>query len=550
MPIRPGTDGALALALGHVIVRDELYDAEFVKTWTVGFEEYRAYVKDKTPTWAEQITTVPAETIERIAKELATTKPAIVDAWSGPGQHSNGVQGGRAIAVLGALIGGYDRKGTMVIPDKRGGKYFAPEPDDTAAAARKQPRFDELSKYPLGHSSGVYTQLFENLAEGKGPYQPKAMVVVFQNPMMSVPGTATVAKGLQKLETLIVVDTMLSETAMMADYVLPGTTYLERYDLCSHWVTWPALGLRQPAVKPIFGQPAEYETIALLGRRLGLKTKQGVEFFKVGPLSKQPIDDVTRWYEDYLSNELKGGAPGITLEELKALPGAVWVDKGGTKYEKFAVPLADDKLKTAWYDGDPKAEGTLVYDRPKDQAGAARLGLVVGGKVVPGFATPSGKIELFAKSFVGKKDADGKPVDPLPVYTPRAWQPSPEFPLYLINWKEASHTHTRTQNNSFLLDIKPYGPLIMHPDTAEKLGLADGDDVWVESPFGKALGHLKVTKRIHPEVVGLQHGFGHTALGRQAKGRGMTDAGLRPSKSDPLSGMALHKETQVRVYKA
>jgi thiosulfate reductase/polysulfide reductase chain A len=550
VPIRPGTDGALALALGNVIVRDELYDAEFVKTWTVGFEEYRAYVKDKTPAWAEQITSVPAEQIERIAHDLATTRPAIVDAWSGPGQHSNGVQGGRAIAVLGALIGGYDRKGTMVIPDKRGGKYFAPDPDDQAAATRKQPRFDELSKYPLGHSSGVYTQLFENLAEGKGPYQPKAMVVVFQNPMMSVPGTATVVKGLQKLETLIVVDTMLSETAMMADYVLPGTTYLERYDLCSHWVTWPALGLRQPAVKPVFGQPAEYETIALLGRRLGLKTKQGVEFFKVGPLSKQPIDDVTKWYEEYLSNELKGGAPGITLEELKALPGAVWVDKGGTKYEKFAAPLADDKLKTAWYDGDPKAEGTLVYDKPKDQAGATRLGLVVGGKVVPGFATPSGKVELFAKSFVGKKDADGKPVDPLPVYTPRAWQPSPEFPLYLINWKEASHTHTRTQNNSFLLDIKPYGPLVMHPDTAEKLGLADGDDVWVESPFGKARGHLKVTRRVHPEVVGLQHGFGHTALGRQARGRGMTDAGLRPSKSDPLSGMALHKETQVRVYKA
>lgn len=59
-----------------------------------------------------------------------------------------------------------------------------------------------------------------------------------------------------------------------------------------------------------------------------------------------------------------------------------------------------------------------------------------------------------------------------------------------------------------------------------------------------------MTKRIHPEVVGVQHGFGHTALGRQARGRGMTDAGLRPSKSDPLSGMATHQETQVKVYRA
>ncbi|HSF04415.1 MAG TPA: molybdopterin-dependent oxidoreductase, partial [Methylomirabilota bacterium] len=275
LAIRPGTDGALALALGHVILRDGLYDQAFVEKWTTGFAEYAEYVKDKTPQWAETITSVPARSIERVARELATTKPALVDVWSGPGQHSNGVQGGRAIAVLNALIGSYDRPGTMMIPDKRGGKHGAVEPDETAAATLQQPRFDELKKYPLGHGSGVYTQSFTNLAEGKGPYQPRMAVIVFQNVMMSVPGSTNVAKALAKLETLVVVDTMMSETARLADYVLPGTTYLERYDLNSHWVTWPVLGLRQPVVKPIFGQPAEYETVAALGRRLGLKDKEG-----------------------------------------------------------------------------------------------------------------------------------------------------------------------------------------------------------------------------------------------------------------------------------
>lgn len=548
--LRPGTDGALALAMGHVIVRDELYDAQFVKTWTVGFEEYRAYVKDKTPQWAEQITGISAKTIERLAREVATTKPAVIDAWSGPGQHSNGVQSGRAIAALGALVGGIDRPGTMIIPDKRGGKYTPADPDDTAALTFKQPRFDELNRYPLGHSSGVYTQAFENLAEGKGPYQPKMGVIVFQNVMMSVPGQATVAKALAKLETLVVIDTMLSETAMMADYVLPGTTYLERYDLNSHWVTWPVLGLRQPVVKPLFGQLAEYETVAALGRRLGLKDKSGKDFFRVGPLSGEPIDDLTAWYEDSLSNELKKGAPGITLAELKALPGAVWVDKKtGTKYEKYAAPIAEDRLKTAWYDGDPTTEGVQVYDKRKDEGGV-RIGLVVGGKVVTGFGTPSGKVELVAKSLAGKKDANGKPVDPLPVYEPREWQPTPDYPLYLINWKEASHTLSRSQNNPWLLEIKPDGPLIMHPTTAGKLGLADGDAVWVESPYGKAKGRIKISKRMHPEVVGLQHGFGHHALGRNATGRGMNESVLRRTVADPLSGQALHKEACVKVYKA
>lgn len=549
VPIRPSTDGALALAMAHVIIRDGLYDKEFVSKWATGFEEYAAYVKDKTPEWAEKITTVKAKTIERLARELTTTKPALVDVWSGPGQHSNGVQGGRAIALLNALVGAYDRPGGMIIPDKRGNKHAAVTPDDTAAAPLKQPRFDEVKKYPLGHGSGVYTQFFSNLAEGKGPYQPKMGVIIFQNVMMSVPGNQNVAKALAKLETLVVVDTHLSETAMMADYVLPGTTYLERYDLNTHWVTWPVLGLRQPVVKPLFGQPAEYELVAALGRRLGLKDKDGKDFFRISAVSGQPIEDLTAWYEDYLSNELKNGAPKLTLAELKALPGATWVDRKGTRYEKFAEELKPEQLKGAFYDGDPKKEGTAIYDKPKDQKGK-RIGTVFGGKPVRGFMTPSGKVEFYAKWLSEKTDANGKPVSPLPVYQPREWQPSKDYPLYLINWKEANHTHTRTQNNAWLLDIKPANPLIINPATAVRYGVEDGDLIWVESPYGKVKARVKTTRRMHPEVIGLQHGFGHTALGRLAKGRGTSDSPLRPTKSDPLSGQALHKETCVRIVKA
>ncbi|MCP9443230.1 MAG: molybdopterin-dependent oxidoreductase [Nitrospira sp.] len=547
--IRPGTDGALALALGHVIIRDGLYDKDFIRQWTVGFNEYAAYVKEKTPEWAEPITSIQAKTIERLAHELATTKPACVDMWSGPCHHSNGVQAGRAIALLNALIGSFDRPGGMVIPDRKGNVHVEIEPDETAAATLKQVRFDELHKYPLGHKSGVYTQCFTNLAEGTGPYQPKMLVCIFQNLMMSVPGNQTVARALAKLETLIVVDTMLSETAMLADYVLPGTTYLERYDLNTHWVTWPVVGLRQPVVKPLFGQPAEYELITALGRRLGLRDKAGKEFFAIGPLSGRPIENLTEWYEEYLSNELKQGAPKITLEELKALPGAVWVDRAGTRYEKYTEPIPPEQVRTSWFAGNPNTEGTTVYDKPKERGGK-RIGTVIGGKQVRGFLTPSGKVEFYAKALSEKTDGNGKPVNPLPAFEPRDWQPSQEYPLYLINWKEASHTHSRTQNNAWLLEIKPANPLIMHPVTAARYGINDGDTVWVESPYGRVQGRVKLSKRIHPEVIGLQHGFGHTALGRLAKGRGTSDSPLRPTKADPLSGQALHKEACVRVSKA
>jgi anaerobic selenocysteine-containing dehydrogenase len=91
---------------------------------------------------------------------------------------------------------------------------------------------------------------------------------------------------------------------------------------------------------------------------------------------------------------------------------------------------------------------------------------------------------------------------------------------------------------------------MIHPDTASRLGVGDGSTVWVESPHGKVKAKVKVTKRMHPEVVGLQHGFGHTALGKNAVGRGTADGLLRPTKSDPLSGQAMHKEACVRITKA
>jgi len=124
------------------------------------------------------------------------------------------------------------------------------------------------------------------------------------------------------------------------------------------------------------------------------------------------------------------------------------------------------------------------------------------------------------------------------------------FPLYLVNWKEASHTHTRSQNNPLLVAIKSSNPLVINPATAERMGVATGDEVILESPNGSVRAVAEVSARIHPEVVGLQHGFGHRALGRVAKGRGTAISDLNTMRYDPLAGQACHKEICVRVTKA
>ncbi|MBI3362464.1 MAG: molybdopterin-dependent oxidoreductase [Chloroflexi bacterium] len=592
IPLRPATDGALALALAHLLIKWNLYDQEFVNNWTTGFDDFAAFVADKTPEWAEQITDVPAATIRRMARDMANLRPAVVDVWSGPGQHSNAVQGGRAIAILNALLGNVDRPGGLINPERKGPARQKPHGPKIA-----QPRLDNLNLYPFGHGSGVYTEVLQSIVDGTAAYMPKIGMVIFQNLVLSVPGTDNVIEALKKLEFLVVVDTMLSETAEMADIVIPGTTYLERYDLTTNWVTWTSVSLRQPAVEPIFGQLPEYEFVVEVARRMGLKDADDKDFFTVGRISGQPVDSTQAWYEEYLSEQLLKGGPKISLDDLKALPGAVWIDPKGTRYEKFKdevhlpdgaqtktgyaivksadgktilgfkddrgaahkpdgsaldVPAdakMDDKVQQIILDKDGKLWGYVDAKGILRGADGSGKGFLRDGKFLKGWSTPSRLIEFTSAQAAARKDRNGNAIDAQPVYTPRDWFPNADFPLYLINWKESSHTHSRTFNNPWLIELMGWNRLAINSETAARLGLKDGDEIWVESPYGKAKALARVTQGIHPEVVGWQHGFGHWGLGHIAKGKGTVDGMFNKTISDPISGMALHKEVCVKVYR-
>ena len=275
-----------------------------------------------------------------------------------------------------------------------------------------------------------------------------------------------------------------------------------------------------------------------------LRDSEQHDFFWNGPISGEKLEDKTTWYEEFLSKELINGAPKISLEELKKLPGATWVSKDGTKYDKFKSAVPPEKVKDALID-----KGLLFSKKP-DGSKDKQIGFLKNGAPTKGFMTPSGKIQFYAKEHIGKKDAQGQDVSPLPIYKDRELQPSSEYPLYLINWKEASQTHSRSQNNKFLAELKQTDTLRINTKTALKLGIKNGDTVWVESPHGKVKGVASLTEAIHPEVVGTQHGWGHWALGETAKGRGLHTGFLSATKADSLSGQSLNKEICVKITKA
>jgi thiosulfate reductase/polysulfide reductase chain A len=535
VPIRPGTDGAMALAIGHVLIKKNLINKVFIDEWCVGFDEYAKYVADKTPEWAEKITSVSAKTIERIATEIGETakagKPVCIDVWSGPGHHTNATLGGYAITVLPALLGMIDKPGTMMEPFKIGNKHHSIDVD---LPSLKKPRVDGRgTKYILGHGSGIYVETRDAVLSGK-PFNPeagvpKAGVFVFQNFVMSVPNTKKNVEFIKNLEYVVVHDTHMSETAELADIVIPGSVYLERYDFTGYWVTWPALGLRKPVVRSAINGLTEVEFWMAVMKKMGMKDKNG---YSPAALS----------YDAYYADEY---TPTLYSKEQgwEAYKKTTLATTGKTEYEKF-------KKEVKMPDGATIDEKTGVV---KDKASTA-IGVKIADKIMKGFETPSKKLEL-SSTFLKKNKYSG-----LPEYSEPEDKPTSEFPFYLINFKQNEHTHSRTFNNDYLMEMKPDNPLLINSATATKLGLKDGDAIWIESPYAKAKGTVQVTERIHPEVVALQHGYGHWAFGKVAKGSlnqinrwspaGTADGQFFSGKAEKFSGQIVAKEIGVRIIKA
>ncbi|GAW30583.1 molybdopterin-dependent oxidoreductase [Carboxydocella sp. JDF658] len=312
LPVRPGTDGALVLALCHILWRDGKYQRDFVQQYTSGWDEFAVYLQDKTPAWAAELTGLEERKIEELAALLAEYAPrVVVDAWCGVSHYSNGMETTRAVACLNALLGTIDRPGGLLWPERFKLTGRPPQPNWPQIAS---PAVDGRgAAYPFAHKSGSYVAAREAILSGQ-PYQPRAAVVVFQNLMLSLPNVEKSEAALRRLDFLAVCDVYLSETALLADLVLPGTHFYERYDLTVNWTAFPSLSLRQPVVEPRSGIWPEYEWILELARKLSLS---GFDLS----------------YQQYLDWQVKQ-ACGLSLSELASLPGAVF-NRGPTRYEKW-----------------------------------------------------------------------------------------------------------------------------------------------------------------------------------------------------------------------
>jgi thiosulfate reductase/polysulfide reductase chain A len=301
LPIKPGTDSAFFLALINIIISEQLYDEWFVSNYTIGFDELAEGVQDYTPEWAAAITQIPADTISRIAHELASNRP---HAFVHPGWRTsnfvNSFHTERAIAALNALLG-------LVTED--GQSMFASEAS-VALGAPPQPAYPLIraarldgagsSRYPVVPLKlGIFQELRDAILTGE-PYQAHGWFIARQNPILSLPERRKTKAAFEKLGLIVVMDIIMNDSAWYADVVLPEATYLERYDPLMP--VGKRVFLRQPVIEPRGNAKSALWIYKQLGERLGLG-----DYF-------QYEDE-----EDYLRQQLQPWTDelGITLEQLQ-----------------------------------------------------------------------------------------------------------------------------------------------------------------------------------------------------------------------------------------
>ncbi|WP_457552564.1 molybdopterin-dependent oxidoreductase [Desulfobacula sp.] len=270
-PIKPGTDMAFFLAVAHVIIKEELYDKAFIKDQTSGFEELKEHVKQYTPQWAAKETDIPAKDILRIARELAFAAPsAMVYPGRRSSDYEDSTQIRRSYAIVNALLGNWDKKGGLLVPKKvKPGSmhieapFYEDNPDDRVDAGRATMMFDE---------EGSFKHTRDAVIEGK-PYPIKGWMTYKTNPMQTGANRKKTIEMINTLDFMMTVDIAMSDTAWMADLVLPAPSYLEREDPLSAFIassTCSGVITRNPVVPALFESKPVFWIVKELAKRLDL----------------------------------------------------------------------------------------------------------------------------------------------------------------------------------------------------------------------------------------------------------------------------------------
>ena len=480
IPIRPGTDTALMSAMAYVMITENLSDSEFIRTHCVGFdrsqmpmgleeaESYADYIlgtqdgRPKTPKWAEAITTVPHDTIARLAREYATIKPAVLYQGYGMQRRAYGEQVVRAGCVLASITGNVGVSGGWAsglanqVPDAPFWNVF-PVGDNPVKATIPVFLWTEavLRGAEMTQADGIMgTDRLENNI--KLIYAVASNILVNQH--ANVNRSAKILQDESLVEFIVVQDQFLTPSAKFADVILPACTQFETWGVEDGWKYGDEVILMPKLVEPLGETKSDYRTCAEIADRLGL----GVAY--------TAGRDERAWVEWCLDQYRTTRFPDLpSLDEFEQSNVGV-----------YAKPVLKPAIAFEGFRADPEKH-------PLD--------------------TPSGKIEIFSRRLydMGKPDE----IPAVPKYI-QEWE-SPfgpeaeQYPLQVLGHHTLHRVHSTHDNNDWLEEAFPQRVFINPIDAAAR-GIQDGELVKVFNDRGATVLPCRLTNRILPGVIDLPQG--------------------------------------------
>lgn len=489
--VRPGTDGALALAMMNVIIREGLVDRDYVERYTVGYEDLVTHVAPYTPEFAEGETGVDAETIRQLARDYAATQPSAIRIGVAIERSAGGGQLVRALTCLPALIGAWRRPGGGLLQLPLWA--FPVKWDRLHRADLSPPGTRVLNQWRIGAA-----------LTNQWPLDPpiRALFVYNSNPLVVAPDQLRLRQGLARDDLFTVVsDHFITDTARYADLVLPATTQAEQVDLMFSWGHL-YMTYNHAAVAPL----GEAISNAELFRRLARVMQFDDPFFQRS--DEQILVDAVDWEHPSMH--------GITLELLR--------EQG---YARLNLPPAAVFA--------PHAEGGFPTPSGKVELKAS---MAAGGNfVLPTFRQGSNEHQ------------DGSPVSPLPTYQPprESGRAAPElaarYPLSMMSPKSHSFLNSTYANHRRQLSREGEQKIFLHAHDADARGIRNDDVVRVFNDRGSFVGVAKIGEETMPGVVIAPMGHWVARSREQATPAALNptafaDLGCAPSFSDNLVEVA------------
>jgi anaerobic selenocysteine-containing dehydrogenase len=455
VPIRPGTDAALALAMLYVVIGEDLLDHDFIDRWCSGFNRLKAHIQQFTPSWAEEMTGVPAKQIEAVARMYATTKRAAIDLGNGVEHTPSSNDAIRAVAILMAITGHLDRPGTnlFVSPPKKSPKPISLKERITRQMVDKLvgPEFPRpFQPFVEGTTSAYYRILESVLTED--PYPVRTIIAPGTQALVSTRGSRNVAAALEKLDFFVVADVTRTADMPYADIVLPLATSYEvdhPFQFAPGW-----LMATNRVIEPIHSSKSIFSFFLELAVAMGY----GEDFWQ---------GSISRAMDDQLE------PMDLTMDKLRMTPTGVTIPP---------APMAFEKYEAVFNRASPRLTGEPFL--------------------------PKGKVEIYNTTFAMAG------FNPLP-----QWREPPEsitgtlelldqYPLIMSDYHTSKNFSASWQRNvPQLREIQRHPVLHIHPQAADARDIADGDWVKVISPHGWIKVKAEIYPGIRPDTVMLLHGW-------------------------------------------